>query len=90
MSRRLADNEVKADILHRLLRRGCWGARYFPVETLVRWMGRKIDRDGKRVRRLIKQMVKEEYLLIHKGGKTISLNPTKRIEIIQYIKRFIK
>jgi hypothetical protein len=46
-----SDEEVKAIILGKLRNRGCWGARYMPFNTLVRWLSRKIKRNGKRVQR---------------------------------------
>jgi hypothetical protein len=77
-----SDDEVKAEIMNRLMRRGCWGGRYLPLDSF--------RKDGKRVRRLIKELVKEGYILLHKGGKTISLNPALNREIIEYIERIIR
>ena len=85
-----SDDEVKADILNRLMRRGCWGGRYLPLDSLVHWLSKKVKRDGKRVKRLIKELVKDGYILLHKGGKTISLNPALNREIIEYIERIVK
>jgi len=84
-----SDEEIKADIMYKLVRKGCWGAKYLPLESLVRWLSKKIKKNGKRVRRLIKELVKEGYLLAHKGGKTISLNPSLSSGIIEYIERII-
>jgi len=84
-----SDEEIKADIMHKLMRKGCWGAKYLPLESLVRWLSKKIRKNGKRVRRLIKELVKEGYLLARKGSKTISLNPSLSSEIIEYIERII-
>jgi len=84
-----SDEEIKADIMYKLMRKGCWGAKYLPLESLVRWLSKKIRKNGKRVRRLIKELVKEGYLLARKGSKTISLNPSLSSEIIEYIERII-
>lgn len=84
-----SDDEVKADILNRLIRRGCWGGRYLPLESLVHWLSKKVKKNGKRVRRLIKELVRERYILLHKGGKTISLNPSLNREIVEYVERII-
>ena len=81
------DEEIKADIMNRLMRRGCWGGRYLPLDSLVNWLSKKVKRDGKRIRRLIKELIKEGYILTHKGGETISLNPALGREIIEYIER---
>ncbi|MEM2567788.1 MAG: hypothetical protein QXH20_04860 [Candidatus Bathyarchaeia archaeon] len=90
MSHELSNEEIKADIMNRLLRRNCWGAKYLPLDTLVNWLAMKIKPDGKRVRMLIKQLVNEGFLILHKKGETVSLNSAKSEEIIEYIKKFLK
>jgi len=47
----------------------------------VRWLSRKVKRDGKRVERMIKELVNDRYLILHKKGETVSLNPAKSEEI---------
>jgi len=71
----LSDEQVKATILEFLIKKGRWGAHYFPIDTLVNWMGRKVERDGKRVRACLKELAKQGYILMHKRGGTASLNP---------------
>lgn len=83
----LSDEEVRAAILEFLLKKGRWGSRYHPLDTMARWLGKKVRRNGKRVRRIIKSLVNEGYLLLHKRGQTVSLNPTKSKEIIEYLER---
>ena len=61
-----------------------------PLDSLVRWLSKRVKRDGRRIRRLIKELVKEGYLLIHKKGETVSLNPALSREIIEYIERFVE
>jgi len=90
MSIELSDEEIKADIMNRLLRRNCWSAKYLPIDTLINWMARKVKPDGKRVKKLIKQLVNDGFLIPHKKGETVSLNSAKSEEIIEYIKRFLK
>jgi len=85
-----SDEEIKADIMNRLMRRGCWGGRYLPLDSLVNWLSKKVKRDGKRTRKLIKELIKEGYLLSHKGGEAISLNPALNREITKYIERIIR
>jgi len=86
----LSDDQLKADIMNRLLRRHCWGAKYLPVDTLVRWLSKKIKKDGKRVERIIKQLVNEGFLILHKRGETVSLNPAKSKEVIEFIRKYIQ
>jgi hypothetical protein len=71
----LSDDHVKVAILQFLVMKGRWGAHYFPVDTLVNWMGRKVERNGKRVRACLKDLTKQGYVLAHKRGETVSLNP---------------
>lgn len=84
-----SDEGLKADIMNRLFRKHCWGARYFPLDTLVRWIGKKIRKNGKRVQRLVRQLVNDGYVVLHKRGATVSLNPTRSREIVEFIRRFI-
>jgi len=86
----LSDEEVKAAILSFLEKKGCWGAHYFPLDTMVNWFGRKVKKDGKRVRKCIGDLIGQGYILLHKKGKTVSLNPTRSMEIVEYIKRISK
>jgi len=37
----LSDDQVKVAILEFLVMKGRWGAHYFPIDTLVNWMGGK-------------------------------------------------
>jgi hypothetical protein len=91
MSRReVSDEQIKADLMNRLLRKHCWGAKYFPLITLVNWMSKQIKNNGKRIQRLVRQLVNEGYLLLHKKGATVSLNPTRSKEIIEYIKKILE
>jgi len=81
----LSDVQIKADIMDRLVRRTCWGAKYLPIDTLVNWIGKQIRRNGKRVRKMIDGLEKEGYLILHKRKTTASLNPPMKHEIIEYI-----
>ncbi|MCW4019807.1 MAG: hypothetical protein NWF14_01045 [Candidatus Bathyarchaeota archaeon] len=87
--REVSDKQIKADLMHRLFRKHCWGARYLPVDTLVRWISSKVKRNGKRVSRLTRQLVNDGYLLLHKRGNAVSLNPARSEEILDFIRRFI-
>lgn len=94
-SRDFGEREIKADILNRLFRRGCWGRKYLPIDSLVRWLSRQIERkhdlkDGRRVRRAVNDLIKNGFLISHKGGNTISLNPRITKEIVDYIEKYIR
>jgi len=86
----LTDAEVKATILSFLDKKGRWGAHYFPLSTLVKWLGRKVKRNGKRVKKCIEELAKEGYILLHKRGEAISLNPTRSREISEYIRKVMR
>ena len=57
----LADKEVKAIILDKLRKRGCWGGRYIPLNSLVHWLSKKVKKNGRRVRKAVKQLVNEVF-----------------------------
>ena len=84
------DVEIKADIMNKLLRKNCWVAKYLPSDSLVNWLAKRVKKDGKRVRKLIRALVNEGYLLLRKGGKTVSLNPIMSKEVMEYVKRVIE
>ena len=88
--RELSEQEIKADLMYRLLRKHCWGAKYLPLDTIIRWMSGKIKRNGRRIQRAVRQLVNDGYLILHKRGKTASLNPTKSREIVEFIRKFVK
>ena len=85
----LADRQVKAIVLDKLRKRGYWGGRYGSLDSLIHWLSKKVKRNGRRIRTTIRQLVNERYLILHKRGKTVSLNPTKSREVTELIIRFL-
>lgn len=90
MRRDYADTELRALILDWLKRHGRWGAHYYPLDTLVNKLSHVVRNDGKRIRKIIRELLNEGFIFSHKGGDTISLNPTRNKDIIEYIKRALK
>jgi len=90
MRRDYADSELRGLILDWLERHGRWGAHYFPLDTLVNKLSHVVKNNGKRIRRTVKELLYEGYILTHKGGETISLNPTRSRAIAEYIKTVLK
>ena len=90
MRRDYSDSEVRALILDWLVRHGRWGAHYFPLDTLINKLSHVIRNNGKRVRKFVKELAQEAYLLAHKGGETVSLNPSMNKDILEYIKTVLK
>lgn len=86
----LSDEQIKAEVMDKLLRRNCWGAKYLPLDTMVNWMGKQIMSNGKRVARMVKELAREGFLILHKGNTTASLNPRLKQEIEEYIERNLK
>ena len=90
MKRDYTDFEIRVLILNWLVRHGRWGENYFPLDTLNNKLSHVVEKDGKKIRRNVKDLLVEGYILSHKRGNTISLNPTRSREIIEYIKEKIK
>ena len=86
----LSEGEIKATILYKLVRRGCWGECYFPLDTLVNWLGKKIKNDDKTVREAVASLESNGYLLLHKREETASLNLRMKGQVIAFIKRYIR
>lgn len=89
MRREYSHSELKALILDWLQRHGRWGAHYYPIDTLVNKLSHAVKNNGKRIRRVVKELIREGYTLVHKGGKTVSLNPPKNQEIAEYVKTIL-
>lgn len=86
MSAELTDGQLRIAIIKFIAMKGRWGAHYYPIDTIVNWLGKKVRRDGKRVRRTIKELVNNGYLLVHKKGETVSLNPARSEEIMELLR----
>ena len=84
----LTTEEIEVMILHKLARRGAWGEAYMPKDTLVNHMAKKVKRNGKRVQKVMEALVQDHLVLLHKGGKTISLNPSHKSEILKVTGEF--
>jgi len=87
MVSRLSDRELELAIIEFLVKKGRWGKHYFPLETPINWFSKKIQKNGKVLRRCIKSLTKGGIILLHKKGNTISLNPAKAKEIRNLIKK---
>ncbi len=85
MKRDYTDSQLKAEIMDWLERHGRWGAHYFPLDTLVNKLSHAVKNNGKRTRQMVKELLREDYVFAHKGGNTISLNPSRSKEIAEYI-----
>ena len=86
MSIDLTDEQLKAAIMELLAKKGRWGAHYLPIDTTINWLGKKVRRDGKRVKLMVRELVNDGYLFVHKRGETISLNPARSREIMELLR----
>jgi len=52
-------------------------------------MSSKVKRNGRRVRAAVRQLANDGYIILHKRGETVSLNPSKSREITEFITNFL-
>lgn len=89
MKRDFSDEELKALILNFIMRKGRWGEHYFPIDTMSSWLGQVVKNNGKNVRKKVKDLAKNGYLILHKGNTTASLNPHAKRQIMEYIDMYL-
>ena len=90
MKRDYSDEELRALILNFIMRKGRWGEHYFPIDTMANWLAQVVRNNGKNVRKKVKELAKEGFLILHKVNTTSSLNPRLRQEIMDYIERNLR
>lgn len=90
MKRDYPDGELKALILNFIMRKGRWGEHYFPIDTMSNWLSQVVKNNGKNVRKKVKELAQDGYLILHKGNTTASLNPQAKQQIMEYIDRYLK
>jgi hypothetical protein len=71
MSSDLNEEQLKAAIMEFIQKKGRWGSHYYPMYTLINFLGRKVRRDGRRVKQTIRNLVNNGYLLVHKRGERL-------------------
>lgn len=85
-----SDSELRAEILNFIMRKGRWGEHYFPIDTMANWLGQVVKNNGKNIRKKVKDLAKERFLILHKVNTTASLNPRLKREIEEYVERNLK
>lgn len=90
MRRDYDDAELKALILNFIMRKGRWGEHYFPIDTMANWLGQVVKNNGKNVKKKVKELANEGFLILHKGNTTASLNPRFKGEIMEYVERNLR
>lgn len=84
------DAELRAEILNFIMRKGRWGEHYFPIDTMANWLGQVVKNNGKNIRKKVKELAKEGFLILHKVNTAASLNPRLKREIEEYVERNLK
>jgi hypothetical protein len=57
---------------------------------MANWLGQVVKNNGKNIRKKVKDLAKEGFLILHKVNTTVSLNPRLKREIEEYIQRNLK
>ena len=90
MKRDYDNTELKALILNFIMRKGRWGEHYFPIDTMANWLGQVVKNNGKNIKKKVKELANEGFLILHKGNTTASLNPRMKHEILEYIEKNLR
>jgi hypothetical protein len=75
---------LKVHILRRLYDHTYIGNRYLPIEEL-RWGLPRHAKNMKLIIKAVKELVREGYLILHKKGGTVSINPRMLKEVKEII-----
>jgi hypothetical protein len=87
--RDLTDEQIKADILNRLVNAGAFGSYHIPIDQMRSWIQNKIKKDGKTVTKCIDDLTRMG-LLIKTARNTIYADRQRLDEIFDYIDRHLK
>ncbi len=76
----MTESIIRAFILRKLVRTGCWGGRHTSIDNLPKGLPSHLRGDAKQV---CKELVKEGFLLAKPTayGTEVSLNPARKAEI---------
>ncbi len=85
----ISDEQIKADILHKLFRKKKWGASHTALQNLHKWC--KPEFAG-RYKDAANKLIGEGFLIPKPAhyGLQVSLNPRKRNEILDIILKFFR
>jgi len=76
-------NRVKYILIKKLVKRRLWGNAYVPCEKLLRSV-RGHERGI--ALNVLRQLVKEGFLILHKNGACVSLSPRMLPEIMHFVR----
>ncbi|MCX6822300.1 MAG: hypothetical protein NTW30_06005 [Candidatus Aenigmarchaeota archaeon] len=88
----MEDEEITFTVLDILFKKVKWGGAHISYDKIVRWIGNKVKRNGKRVRKIVDKLIKDGVIISKPThyGKEISLNPKERERIIEIISKYYK
>ena len=78
---------IKDRIFKKLLKRDAWENIYIPQEYVFDLVPGHLKGFAKKV---LKQLVREGFLMFHKNNTCISLNSSRMGEILEYVKTYKK
>jgi hypothetical protein len=87
VGRDLTDEQIKADILNRLVNAAAFGKYHIPIDQMRSWIQNK--KDGKTVTKCIDDLARMG-LLIRTARNTIYVDRQRLDEIFDYINRHLK
>jgi len=76
---------IKDRIFKKLLKRDAWENVYVPYQYVFDFMPGHLKGTAKQV---LEQLVREDFLLLHKGGVCVSLNSRRMDKIWDYVKTY--
>jgi predicted transcriptional regulator len=84
VKRDLTEDQIKADILNRLVNSNAFGAYHIPSDQMRSFIQNKIKRDGKTVSNCINELARQG-LIIKTARNTIYADHARLDEIYDYI-----
>lgn len=85
MKSQYSDDELRAQILYYMWNQGSWSEIYTNFEKMRRRLSNVVKNNGKNVVKKTEELVKWNWVLPRKNWDTISLNPSYKPQIKQYI-----
>lgn len=77
------DQGLRVPILTKLFRRDLWGKSYTTIENALKKL--PVHRHGE-AKEEVQEMRQDGLVILHKGGKCVSLNPSAKEEIESILK----
>ena len=87
--RDLSDEQIKADILNRLVNARAFGSYHVPIDQVRNWIQNKIKRNGKTVTKCIEDLARSG-LLVKTARNTIYADHQRLDEIFEYIDKHLR